>query len=179
MRHILAPITHPSSIGLAKRYVQIVLAGLRAQLQTDPQSIFQWDQYVSQVVKTANTRTIGMYGYTPSELLLGINMRHYPMDDALEDEIRGKVVANAVGMAGEELPREEDVYTARLAAIDEIRERATTRRLKGQQRIALGTENSRADLERGDLVLLRRTSQDNQRGHKLEPRWTGPYRLEK
>ena len=179
VRHILAPITHPSSVGLAERYVQIVLSGLRSHLQTEPQSIFRWDRYVSDVVKAANTQTIRTYGYTPSELLLGINARHYPTDDTLEDEIRGEVVANVVGIAGDEMPREEAVYTARLAAIDEIRDRVTSRRLKGQQRLALGTEKSRADLERGDLVLLRRSLQDNQRGHKLEPRWTGPYKLAK
>ena len=74
-------------MGLAERYVQIVLSGLRSHLQTEAQSIFHWDRYVTHVVKAAHTRTIWMYGYTPSELLLVIDARHYPTDDAFKDEI--------------------------------------------------------------------------------------------
>ena len=87
------------------------------------------------------------------------------------------MVANAVGIAGEEMPNNKAVYTARLAAIVEVRDRVTTQQLKGQQRLALGTGKSPADLEQGNLVLLRRTPQDNRQGHKLESRWTSPYRL--
>lgn len=34
-------------------------------------------------------------------------------------------------------------------------------------------------ISKGYLVRLRRLAQDNQKSHKLEPRWEGPYRVQK
>lgn len=42
---------------------------------------------------------------------------------------------------------------------------------------ALKSHQEGDQLAKGDLVLLRRLKQDNQRSPKLEPRWEGPYRI--
>jgi hypothetical protein len=179
VQHTFAPITHPSSVGLAERYVQVVLQGLRARLQSHAQRIFVWDEHLPDVVKGINTRTIKIHGYTPCELLLGINARHYRLGGTFEGEVRGEVIVNAAELLRQGRTQEEAVYTARLAMIDEVRDQATTKRLGDQRKQVEKSEKRRANLEKDDLVLLRRLSQDNQRGHKLEPRWTGPYRLAK
>jgi transposase InsO family protein len=71
VKHFYAPIRHPSSVGLAERYVQVVLKGLWAALLDDQQFILYWDLFVGQVTWIANTRTTEVHGFTPAELHFG------------------------------------------------------------------------------------------------------------
>jgi transposase InsO family protein len=71
VKHFYAPIRHPSSVGLAERYVQVVLKGLRAALLDDPQFILYWDSFVRQVTWIANMRTTEVHDFTPAELHFG------------------------------------------------------------------------------------------------------------
>ena len=73
VRHFPAPKTHPQSIGLSERYVQLITFSLRTFLCQYPTAIRVWDVFLDSVVHALNCRTIKIMGYTPSQLLLGFN----------------------------------------------------------------------------------------------------------
>lgn len=66
------PISNPQLVGLAERYLQLILAGLRALIEADAKTnievIQRWDQYLDRVVQAINTRVLKIQGYSPSEL---------------------------------------------------------------------------------------------------------------
>lgn len=69
-----------------------------------------------------------------------------------------------------------------MAILDEMRMLAAERRLREQQNVAEKTNTKRDGKSspiQGDLVCLRRLAQDEQRSHKLEARWEGPYKVSK
>ena len=48
----LAPITHPSSIGLAERYVQLIIGTIRLQcIQHGEEAMSRWGIFVAPAVK--------------------------------------------------------------------------------------------------------------------------------
>lgn len=53
-----APVTNPQSVGLAEIYVQLILAGLRAQLALIPENMDRWDEYLDSVVQAINMRVL-------------------------------------------------------------------------------------------------------------------------
>ena len=61
-----APITHPSSVGLAEQYVQLVLTGLRTVLAHENQPLCNWDRCLDTVVFAINNRILRIHGFTPS-----------------------------------------------------------------------------------------------------------------
>ena len=71
IKHFPAPKSHPSSFGLAERYVQLLMGILKWRVQKDSTNI--WDMLIPSAVHTLNTRGVNVHGFTPSELLLGYN----------------------------------------------------------------------------------------------------------
>ena len=70
----LAPITHPSSVGFAERYVQLVIGAIRLQcIQHGEEAMERWGIFVAPAVVALNTRVVKGHGYTPPEVLLGFN----------------------------------------------------------------------------------------------------------
>ena len=182
VKHFLAPIRYPSSVGLAERYVQILLKGLRAVLQDDARYILMWDSFIGDVVRSANLRTIRVAGFISAQLLLGYNPTCFLLSTTGEDGIRTETIRDEVQLIGaspEEL--EAHNYWSRLATIDEVREQATTARVQehDEQDPPPPAMITKRSLEEGDLVLLRRLELNNQKGRKLEPRWEGSYILSK
>ena len=88
-----ALIRHPQSVGLAERYVQIVLAGLRAVLQDSPEFILMWDFFLDNVVHAANTRVIRTFRYTLSQLLLGFNLKYFKDPPSVNEHVRITAIA--------------------------------------------------------------------------------------
>ena len=177
----MVPYYHPSSVGLAERYVQLIIKLLRAEIQKHEDGIFIWDEFLPSIIEAANTRFIRIYGYSPAELLLGFNpIYHRGMID-LESEIRQEsIVSQEPNMVDESMSVEEANYEVRLARLDEIRNIATKNRLMHQERVAESSDkHGKIIYKNGDLVLLRRLAQDKQKSHKLEPRWEGPYIIDK
>lgn len=185
VKQYFAPITHPQSVGLAERYVQLVLNIFRAILQHHPHLIFEWDLLLPTVIRSANTRYIKIFGFSPAEILLGFNPRYEKGSDEFEDILRSQAVESTIDtlMSKEQMSIEEANYESRLARIDEIRDRAMSRRLVLSESTISATRkregNPDTRIKTGSLVRLRRTAQDNQHSHKLEPRWEGPYRVHK
>ena len=184
VKHYFAPITHPSSVGLAERYVRLILNILRAVLQHHPEWIFEWDLLLPSVIRAANTRYIKMFGFSPAELLLGFNPRYAKGADEFEDVLRSQAIGETIDelMTKDSMTLEEAAYESRMAAMDEVRQRSLTKRYEMGEKLAEGTEKHPADdkvIKKGSLVILRRTQQDNQHSHKLEPRWEGPYKVQR
>jgi len=67
-----APKTHPSSVALLERYVQLVLYGIR-KIVVSGGEIQRWSEYLDQVLHSMKTREVRVDGFTPAELLFGYN----------------------------------------------------------------------------------------------------------
>ena len=87
---------HPSSVGLAERYVQLVMGILRRRIQGGNKDL--WDKLLASAVQTLNTRGIKVHGFTPSELLLGYNPRSGPKDDITAHILLDGIDSNAYGV---------------------------------------------------------------------------------
>lgn len=193
VRQFPAPKSHPSSVGLAERYVQLVVIGLRTFLQHSPAMVDHWDVFIPQVVHSINTRVIRTHGYTPSQLLFGFNMRQAEMDATGRDVVISStledfqhVIAAREQINIEAIKSVDDLdkvcsvetwmYAQRLSKLEEIREDVRTRMMR--KGIPVRPGRFWEPPTDGDLVLLRRFEVDKQHGRKFEPRWEGPYRLE-
>ena len=149
-------------------------------LQHDDRFIFDWDHFLQAVVNAINTRLVRIHGFSPAELLYGFQPRHVAELQDFEDEIRGTAVAdNIESWIASQVEMDIAAYDARLATIDEIRSEATQRKLADKQKLALKTFRDGKAPQKDDLVLVRRLQQDQQRSHKLEPKWEGPYKVTK
>jgi len=71
-RQFPAPKTHPSSVGLLERYVQLVFHGIWKTV-VGGGKILRWSEYLDQVVHSINTREVRVHGFTPAELLFRYN----------------------------------------------------------------------------------------------------------
>lgn len=180
VKHLWAPTSHPQSVGMSERYVQIVLAALRSILQHVGAYIFDWDKFLRTCVHAINTRLIKVHGFSPSQLLMGFEPTTTPFLMDFDNELRSQALQTRI----EELQRggatvPEAAYEARLASIDEIRTEALKAKLANKQSVAAKNFKDNPVPQKGDLVLLRRLAQDGQKSHKLEPRWEGPHRVTK
>ena len=68
---IPAPKSHSSSVGLAERYVQLLMRILKRRVQTTSKRM--WDTVIPRALRTLNTCGAKVHAYTPAELLLGYN----------------------------------------------------------------------------------------------------------
>lgn len=188
-----APKSHPSSVGLAERYVQLIVVGFRTLLQSNPSLVRNWDKLLPQITHSINTRIIRSHGYTPSQLLFGFNIRQSDMDATARDKIVTRVLEDGAQTIAdkEQVPTsvagsnqittepmssiEAWTYHDRMAKVEEMREDVRTRMLERSTPTKPG-RLWKAPRE-NDLVLLRRFELDKQHGRKFEPRWEGPYEL--
>lgn len=177
-----APITHPRSVGLSERYVQMVLAGLRSKVIADarPDATVQWHQHLPEVVHAINTRFLRVHGYTPSQLLIGFNARMDAWEENVLDDATKKALETHLAVYGVNETPSKQSYDVKMAKVEEMRELARERFLRYQDNQEAAYQGNRfAAPKKGDLVLLRRFVVDKDRGRKLEPRWEGPYLLQK
>jgi len=73
--HLPAPKSHPQSVGLAERYVKLLVDGLKVTIMGKKLQQEDWDLVVDSVVNAINTRVLSVHGFSPAELLLGYNPR--------------------------------------------------------------------------------------------------------
>lgn len=166
--HYKAPITHPSSVGLSERNVQLVTARIRAfGLENDAQGITYWSTCLPAATVAINTRLMKVHGHTPAELLLGFN----PVLNHLEPALAGiRRSATAVLVAEEELSMFKDFR-------EYYGNEAMGRLTHNQEKLEDNGRQIWTPPVEGDLVVVRRHIVDAHHGKKLEPRWTEPRRL--
>ena len=169
--HFSAAISHPSAVGLAERYVQMLTG--RIQLKCiDRKSSTYRALVVWEAVMDINARCIRIHGYTRAEILLGYNSvwtyLKIPGEDA-QSWLKDGVTADDV------LHPTEGKINAYIDKIDEIGATSTERLAEAHRRTEKTVKppgGSYEKLEPGDLVLLRDSQRDKHLGRKLEPRWT-------
>ena len=89
-----APITHPSSVGLSERYVQLVLTGLWTVLAHDRLPLENWDACLDTVVFAINTRIVKVHGFAPSQLFMEMSPRVQMEDRSVRDEAMTAVMTS-------------------------------------------------------------------------------------
>jgi hypothetical protein len=96
IKHCPAPKTHPSSVDLAEKYVQLLMGILKRRVQGGDKRL--WDTLIPSATRTLNTCGIRVHGYTPSELLLGNNPWSGPADDITAHQILDGLDEKAHGL---------------------------------------------------------------------------------
>ena len=170
-----APITHPRSVGLSERYVQMILAGLKSKVMGDtrPNASTKWHEHLPEVVHSINTRLLRVHEYTLSQLFLGHNAQMDHFKDSLKDEAMRAVLPSMP------VPDRSN-YMVRMAQLEEMSELAREQMTAHLTDLELSQKMPRYETpKQGDLVLLRRFVVDKDKGRKLEPRWEGPYILDR
>ena len=71
--HLPAPKSHPQSVGLAERYVKLLVDGLKVTIMGRKVPQTDWDLVIDSVTHAINTRVLSIHGFTPAKLLLGFN----------------------------------------------------------------------------------------------------------
>ena len=185
--HLPAPKSHPQSVGLAERYVKLLVDGLKVTVMQRKLPQGDWDLVVDSVVHPINTRVLRVHRFSPAELPLGFNPNRTGWDVNPNTERTVAVLSTLVASGrnrwkgDREEEKEErlaDRQLERLARIDDIRQRAASGVVEeAQRREERQRPMCHAPPKDGDLVLLRRFLLDQRRGSKLEPRWEGPYVL--
>lgn len=199
-----APITHPSSVGLAEKYVHLLMTGLRTILHGPgagerSMAIELWDTCVDAVVFAINNRFVRTHGFTPAQLMFGFTPRGHAEDFTIRDEylaysgeLESRMVEWAkervleeweVGAEGNEAKKEnKDEIWSQLSNLEEVRREALGNMIDVQLQAEDRDRKMRfggTELELGDLVLLRRFAVDKDKGRRLETKWEGPYRMSK
>lgn len=176
--HFPAAISHPSAVGLAERYFQMLTGRIRLRC-IDRKSPAHWGLLVREAVIDINTRCIRLHGYTPAEILLGYNPRRTQVEvpgDGIQNWLKeGLQPHDVLGATEAEIAayvdrRDENAATASEWLAREHHRKENSTKTPG------GTYKRP---EPGDLVLLRDLARDKHLGRKLDPRWTEPRLVER
>jgi len=176
-----APKSHPQSVGLAERYVRLLVDGLKVTVMASKAKTTDWDLYIDSVVHSINTRILSVHGFSPAELLLGYNPNRIGWDTSPGTERAVSILMSAAAENLDLWNGDQDLayrQHERLTRIDERRAEAADVTV-GQvdKKMEIQKEPRFRAPEAGDLVLLRQFLLDQRRGNKLEARWEGPYLL--
>ena len=168
VRHYKAPITHPSSVGLAERTVQLVVSQLRKWCrEKGPAATRIWSKALPHVTLNINTRLVRTYGYSPTELMFGYNPK-WQQDWATEPPLPSTVNTEVIPGT---------IYRAHLDQRDEIRELGLATAAAIQDRKTSNPQWTKPEV--GNLVLVRRFRIEKAHGKKLHTQWTEPKLLVK
>jgi len=174
--HFTSAISHPQSVSLSERYVQMLIGIIRLSCISRGSS-HHWGNEIQDAVLSISIRCIRLHGYTPAEILLGFNPSITGTESAgLESWIEQQTM-----QAGEVMPAtssESDLN--QFVGHREERGLDAVARLAGKQDTAqLRRMAGYGKPEPGDLVLIRDFQLAKDKGRKLEPRWTTARIVEK
>jgi hypothetical protein len=171
--HFKAAISHPSSVGLAERYVRMIIGNVRLQcLQAG--SADYWSHFVRNAVITINTRCVRVHGFTPAEILLGFNPAVTRRTEL--SELRDWVGPIADVDPSEILGVQAEELEAYVLGRDDKGVTMMDKRASEQHRAESNRKGSPVFRKPrvGDLVLVRDIALSKQHGRKLEARWSTP-----
>jgi hypothetical protein len=169
--HFNAAISHPSSVGLAERYVRMIIGSVRLQCLQAGSTDF-WSHYVRNAVININTRCVRVHGFTPAEILLGFNPS---VTQRAELASTRQWVAQSVS-PGEFLGVESEELESYIVSRDDKGVTMTDKRVRHQADSAGRRKDSPGFVKArvGDLVLVRDIALSRQHGRKLDARWSTP-----
>jgi len=157
VKMINSPITHPSSVGLSERYVQMIVGRICLQCITKG-STDNWGLHISPAVIDINTRQVRIHGFSPAEILLGCN----PVANQHEPTTGREWLASAASI-GEILGCNTDQYKYFTMTRNEQREHATTQLCQSQDKKEAKHEPKWERPREGDLVLVRDRALESKR----------------
>lgn len=176
---ICAPISHPQSVGMIERMVQLVASQIRKWvIERGPTSRVFWNRALSEAVLAINTRLVRTHGFHPADMMLGyvpewlqkpllrddpiaLNPQHD--QGALYHEALLAVPGQHWAFLWEHREQERDRLATSVAVAHG--------RMEGQKRPQWTKPLV------GDLVLVRAHALDKEHGRKLDSRWLGPRLL--
>ena len=90
-----APITHPSSVGLAEKYVHLTMTALRTILagglhdgeKLVLMSLERWDECLNSAVFVIDNRIAKTHGFSPAHLLFAFTPHGHPKDFTVREEM--------------------------------------------------------------------------------------------
>ena len=172
--HFPSAVSHPQSVGLSERYVQMLMGRIRASCISQRSSV-NWGQEIRNAVLSINTRYIKVQGYTPAEILLGFN----PAISRISDGTLSEWAKRQLLASGDILEPSTDNITSYIDGRDETSLVATERLGRRQNALKPRKTIGYQTPKEGDLVLLRDFQQAKDKGRKLDPRWSAPRILER
>ena len=171
-----APISHPQSVGLIERSVQLVASQLRKWvIERGPQSARFWNYACPEITLAINTRYVRTKGFTPAEFLFGFTPTWLRKPEPRQEPV-----------SQEDKEASFQSYPEVLAAIPgEQWNFLWEKREELRDQVAATIAHAHAKLEKsknaqwttpkvGDLVFVRHHQLDQVKGRKLESRWLGP-----
>ena len=172
--HFPSAVSHPQSVGLSERYVQMLIGRIRASCINQGSS-GNWGQEIRNAVLSINTRYVKVQGYTPAEILLGFN----PSVSRISDGNLCEWAKQQILESGDILEPSEDNITSYIDQREERSVLATGRLGRRQDGLCPRKTAGYKIPKEGDLVLLRDFQQAKDKGRKLDPRWSAPRILER
>lgn len=176
--HFAAAISHPSAVGLAEQYVQMLTGRIRLKCIDQKSSLF-WGLFVHEAVQDIKTRCIRINGYTPAEIVLGYNPKKtnakIPGGD-VQNWLKERISPSYV------LHPTENEMVVHIDKRDEIGRRSLEKLTNEHSRREQAAKPPTGSYRRpkpGDLVLLRDLARDKQLGRKLDPPWTEPRLIDR
>lgn len=173
--HFTAAISHPQSVGLSERYVQMVMGRIRLKCIA-LKSSRNWGLYVKDAIIDVNNRCVRVHGYTPSEILLGFNAA----------TSREQVLASQDNNEQQSGPLTKEAPTPDEDTIQVHIDQRNERGLMASEKLARIQDNLRLRQSKeyrkpkpGDLVLVHDIQLAKETGKKLEPRWSTPRIFER
>jgi len=133
--HLPAAKSHTQSVGLAERYVKLLVDGLKVTVMQQKLRQGDWDLVVDSVVHAINSGVLRVHGFSPAEVLLGFNPNRTGWDVNSNTERAVAALSTLVASGtnawkgeGEEEEEERlaDQQLERLAPIDHIRQQAVS-----------------------------------------------------
>lgn len=134
-------------------------------------------------METAVTRTTSTHRFSSAQLLYGSQPRFVEEMEDFGNQLRYEAILPVVARWADDEDSfhdalDEEVYAARLAALDEMRNMSLEKRFRAQQLVASKFEDGLPPIE-GDLVLVRRLAQIKHGQNPLGTKWEGPLRVAK
>lgn len=174
--HFTTAISHPQSVGLSERYVQMVMGWVCLKCISAGSSK-DWGLHVKDAIIDIKTRCVCIHGYTPSEILLGFNAVS-SREPATGQQQQGDGSVN--WMEHCEIPTaSEDTIHVHVDRRDEQSQSANLKLAHNKDNLHVKGSAGYKEPKPGDLVLVRNIQLAKEKGKNLEPRWSTPRLLER
>lgn len=164
-----APISHPSSVGLVERNVQLVLAQIRRWCaERGPRARLSWGRSIPQIMPNINGRLLRIHGFTPAEILMGYKPEWKIATNETATDVASEVIDVATPYGDLQYWEEKR---------KEIRDGAVLALTNHHTKLQARAQAAWTQPKPGDLVLVRDIQKEKQHGRKLDPAWMGPRLL--
>lgn len=174
--HFTSAISHPQSVGLSERYVQMLMERIRLACLSLGTSDY-WSCEIRNAVLAINTRCIRIHRYTPAEILLGFNPSSTrKAEEGFEQWAKKTLAPEVQGYINQP---DESYLHGYIDTRDERGLLAGEQLARKQDHTNPRKTSSYRKPQIGDLVLVRDFVQAKDRARKLDARWSTPRMLEK